>query len=56
MWKSRSDAYHKIIFVDNMTIIECIDFGFALILSRYKATCGTHYISICFFLKFIANE
>ena len=53
MWKSRSDAYYKIIFLDNMTTMSLLTFDFASVVSHYKATYDTHSFLIsqlsCFF-------
>ena len=58
MWKSRSNAYHKIIFLDNVTTTEFIDFRFCvsrITLYRYLFFLLPYKSQLYVFSRFMTN-
>lgn len=52
MWKSRSNAYHKIIFLDNMTIITFIEFRFCVSRATYSYLWYPFFLCYLIYLSF----
>ena len=53
MWKLRSDAYRKTIFLDNMTVLmSLVIFNSASVVSHNIATYATHSFLLLIYLSF----